>query len=137
MRHLASMALLAALTLGGCATNPLTGNPVLLPAVVNPVTDTRLASIESGYGIALSTANVYIDNYRDGNRCTVSKPESVSNLCSRRSVVLKMQSAIRTASVALGQARGFIARNPTIDATSVIDAAASAVAALSALSNGV
>lgn len=134
MKRLASIALLAALALGGCATNPLTGNPSLLPSIVNPVSDTRLASIEASYGIALSAAVSYIDNYRAGNRCTRTNPESLTNLCSRRSVVLQMQAAIRTAQDALARARSFQANNPTIDASSVIEAAATAVGALQAIS---
>lgn len=133
MRRLV-IALCASLALAGCATNPLTGQPSLLPSIVNPVSETRLASIEASYGIALSAATAYIDNYRVGNRCTRTNPESLTNLCSRRSVVLQMQSAIRTAQDALGRARAFTANNPTLDASSVVEAAAAAVGALQALS---
>jgi fructose-1,6-bisphosphatase len=132
------IALCASLALAGCGTTgglPASSNFSILPSIANLVTDTRFASIEASYGVALASANVYIQNYRDGNRCTVTKPESVSNLCSRRSVVSQMQSAIRVAQASVLKAKGFISRNPNLDATSVLDAAVSSISVLRQISD--
>ncbi len=109
-------ALFALIVLAGCSTF----------SIPNPVSDTRFASIESTYGVALSAAANYRDLYRT-NRCTTSRPESIANICARRSVVKQMQVADQQAQVALGQARAFHTANPTLDATSFLDAAERAV----------
>lgn len=126
--RIAVAAALVALSLGGCAGGKLFGI-IPIAGVQNPVSNTRFTSIESAYGIALTAANAYADRYRSGFRCTKTNLESVTNLCARRSVVIKMQAADRDAQVALGKAKTFIANNPTLDATSLLDAAESAVSA--------
>lgn len=127
------LALTLSLALAGCAHNS-DGSVTLLPTVANPISNTRFVSIESTYGIAMTGVRAYIQNYRDGHRCTKTNLESISNICSRRSVVLAMQDANRKADIALGKAKDFIQRNPTLDATSVLDAAESAVGVLQAIS---
>lgn len=122
-----------ALSLAGCATQ--NGTVSFLPSVANPITSTRLVSIESAYAIALTGVNAYVQNYRDGHRCTVSAQESIANLCSRRSVVVKMQNAVRVSDAALGRAKTFINNNPNLDPTSVLDAAEAAVGLLTDISN--
>lgn len=103
------------LSLAGCfrtVSNPLANN--------NPV---GLVTIESAYGVALSGAVAY----RNRPRCTKTALESVSNICARRSIVLKLQNADRRAQIALGRARAFIANNPSLDASAVIQVAQDAV----------
>jgi hypothetical protein len=102
------------LVLAGCST------------FQNPINTTRLAEVESAYGIALSAAVAYRSLYNI-NRCTASKPESATNICARRSVVLSLQKADREAQVALAAARTFVNNNPTLDASSVINVASQAV----------
>lgn len=108
-------------------------------SIANPVTNNRIYDIEAGYGVVLTAAKVYVDNYRAGKRCTVQKPESLTNLCSRRSVVIKIQQADANAQVAIAKAKGFILRNPTLDPSSVLDAAQTAVDTLRTINaqNGV
>lgn len=121
------IAAFVALSLGGCVNGKVLGVIPPLGSVKNPVSVTRFATIEATYGIALTAANAYADRYRKGNRCTTTRLESLTNLCARRSIVLKMQAADRDARIAMGRAKTFITANPTLDATSLLDAAAAAV----------
>lgn len=114
------------LSLGGC----------LSPSIPNPVTPTSLYDVKATYAIAQAGVDTYVQRYRDGFRCTKTRLESATNLCSRRSIVVKMQNADRIAGITLGQAEIFIANNPTIDATSVISAASRAVTALYQIQQG-
>ena len=111
---------LIALSLGACAT------------IKNPITNSQLATIESSYGVVLSGAVAY----RNRPRCTKTALESVSNICARRSIVLRMQAADRTAQVALGRARAFVTNNPTLDASSLLQAAQDAVSIFAAIQTG-
>lgn len=128
---------LLALSLGACATMP-DGTKIFLPtaSVKNPVTSTSLYDVKATYVIAQAGAVAYIDRYRAGHRCTTTALESVTNPCSRRSVVIKLQNADRTAQIALGRVDAFIRDNPTIDASSVISAAQSAVGAFYEIQKG-
>lgn len=131
------LAVTLALSLAGCASLP-DGTKVFLPtaSIANPVTPSALYDIQATYVIAQSGADAYIQRYRDGHRCTKTKLESVSNLCSRRSIVVKLQNADRTAQIAIGRATAFIRDNPTIDASAVISAAQSAVTAFYDIQKG-
>lgn len=103
-----------ALSVSACAT------------LQNPINTTRLAQVESAYGIALSLAVGYYELYKV-NRCTTTRLESATNICARRSVVIKLQQADRTAQVALQSAQKFVHNNPNLDAGALIDAANLAV----------
>lgn len=105
---------LVALSVSACAT------------LQNPINLTRLAQVESAYGIALSLAVGYYQLYKI-NRCTTTHLESATNICARRSVVVKLQQADRTAQISLQAARKFVNDNPTLDAGALIDAASLAV----------
>ena len=105
------------LVLAGCAS------------IQNPLNITRLADIESAYGIVLAAANAYRTVYTI-NPCTRSHPESATNYCARRSVVILLQGADRKAQIALRSARIFVANNPTLDAGSVIGVAQLAIDAM-------
>ena len=134
-RIAAAMAL-AALALGGCANwgaKVSAISSIVALDIKNPVSTGNIAAVESAYGIALVAANAYADRYRNGFRCTTTSLESVSNLCARRSIVEKLQAADRTAQIAIAKAKAFIARNPTLNAGSLVDAAQSAVAAFAAI----
>lgn len=124
-----------ALSLAGCVTNS-NGTVTIFPVVKNPVSLASLYDIKATYAIAQAGADSYIQRYRDGHRCTKTSLESATNICSRRSIVLKLQNADRIAQIAIGRADAFIRDNPTIDATSVISAAQSAVGAFFQIQNG-
>jgi hypothetical protein len=132
-----TLVVLLALALTGCVNGP-NGTKVFLPtaSVVNPVTPTSLYDIKATYAIAQAGADAYIQRYRDGFRCTKTKLESVTNLCSRRSIVLKMRDADLKAGIALGQADTFIMNNPMLDASSLISAAQLAVTAFYQIQQG-
>jgi hypothetical protein len=134
MRNLRIAAAIAfiALSLGGCAgLGDMLGmlSTIATLNVKNPVSGTTIASVESGYGIALAASVAYADRYREGHRCTKTSLESATNLCSRRSIVEKLQAADLKAQDAIADAKAFIARNPTLNAGAAIDAAQTAVAA--------
>ncbi len=120
------IAIIVSLSLAGCVTNS-DGSTTIFPVVKNPVTPTSLYDLKATYAVAASGAAEYIDRYRQGHRCTKTKLESVGNVCSRRSIVVKLQRADRNAQIALGQATVFIRDNPTLNALSVISAAQAAV----------
>jgi hypothetical protein len=111
---------LVALSLGACAT------------VKNPITTGQLATLESSYGVVLSGAVAY----RNRPRCTKTALESVSNICARRSIVIRMQKADAAAQVALGRARAFVLNNPTLDASSLLQAAQDAIAVFAQINTG-
>lgn len=134
MRHLKMAAAIAlvALSLGGCAglgDKIAAIKNIATLDIKNPIAPVDMASIESAYGIALAASVAYADRYRAGYRCTTTNLESVSNLCSRRSIVEQLWAADLKAQDAIAKAKAFIARNPTLNAGSLIDAAQTAVAA--------
>ncbi len=131
------IAIAFALSLGACATLP-DGTKVFLPtaSVKNPVLPASLYDVKATYAIAQAGAVAYIDRYRQGHRCTTTALESPTNICSRRSIVVKLQNADRVAQIALGRADAFIRDNPTIDASAVMYAAQSAVAAFYDIQKG-
>lgn len=122
------LVLVLGFVLVSCVNGP-NGTKIFLPtaSVANPVTSTSLYDLKATYAIAQAGADTYIQRYRDGFRCTTARLESVTNLCSRRSIVIKMQVAESKASIALGQVDAFVRDNPTLDASSVISAAQRAV----------
>jgi hypothetical protein len=123
------LVLTLSLALAGCAHN---ADGSLVTSIPNPVTNTQLATLESAYGVALAGAVAY----RNRPRCTKTALESVSNICARRSIVIRMQQADKTAQVAIGRARGFVIANPTLDASSLIQAAQDAIAVFSQIQTG-
>jgi len=102
----------AALLLSGCATYQ------------NPINTSELATVESAYGVALAVAV----GYRQLPLCRTGAPTTLTNVCARRSIVIKLQTADRVAQAALIQARSFVKNNPTLDAMTVITVARNAVA---------
>jgi hypothetical protein len=104
------------LSLGGCATGPKLN-------LNSSVSLNTMQSIEATYGIALSGERAYkaLPLCKTGTVATVTSP------CAQRSVVGRLQAADRTAISAIQQANAFIKTYPTVDATNVISAAATAV----------
>lgn len=101
----------------------------------NPVTKDRLANIESAYGIALSAAVAY----RNLRMCKKNEDATPLNICAKRSIIIKLQNADRSAQVALVNARQFIADHPLLDAFDVLNAAQQAITTFQTInaSNGI
>lgn len=104
-----------ALLVAGCAAK--------LPSVPNPLSPSSLYDIENAYGVALSQAVAY----RGRPLCKVGHLESVTNICARRSIIVRLQKADIKSQIALGNAKAFVRDNPTLDATSVLAIAQAAV----------
>jgi len=115
MRKLAI--LIFAVSLSACAT------------VQNPATIQQLYDVEAAYGVALATAVAY----HNRPLCKTGTVESLTNICARRSIVVKLQLADKRARAALAVARAFIINNPTLSAVSALTAAQSAVVAFQTL----
>lgn len=112
MKKIFSIAILiGAIGLGACAQ------------IKNPITNNQLGGIIDTYGIAESA----LIAYRGLPRCTVSNNFSVTHICYKRSVLVTAQAYERTSTAAINKAADFVSANPTVDATSVISAAQSAL----------
>lgn len=83
-----------------------------------------LFGLTNSYGVLLSAAQTY----KDLPLCKTGTTTSVTNICSRRSIVVRLQAADRRAVTALQNADAFISRFPTLDATNIIAAAVTAMA---------
>jgi hypothetical protein len=90
------------------------------------VTRNTLYSVEGSYGIALSGERAY----KALPLCKTGTTINFTNLCAKRSTIVKLQSADRVALSAIKNANAYIKAYPTLDATNVISAAQSAVSSL-------
>lgn len=134
MKKLLSVFLIA-FSLGGCASNPFTDRINLFASVQNPISTDDFYLAKTAYAsLALPVAN-----YRELPLCKKSKPFSITNICAKRSVVVRLQELDANAYEALTTAENYIASNQTLKLSSLIDAAKVAVAAYKkyALNNGV
>jgi len=100
-----AFALGAVLLLAACANfNPLA-------SVTNPVNTTRLYQAELVFSASLKTFNTYKD---------LCVRRVIASTC--RTYVVQGQGLIRKASAADVAARNFVDKNPTLDATNVVQA---------------
>ncbi len=137
MKKLASL-FVVALLLSGCATPfgtfvTTTAQVLTNGGITNPITTQQIYNLEAAYGIAVSAAVAY----RERPRCTKTALESLSNICARRSIVLKLQSADQKAQFALAQLKTFVTNNPTLDASDLFGLANTAVSAFTQLKDNV
>lgn len=89
----------------------------------NPVTNDRLAAIESTYGIALSAAVAY----RNIRLCKKGEVATLTNVCSYRDIIIKMQIADTKAQDAIANAKRYIAEHPFLDTFDILSLAQRAV----------
>lgn len=107
--------LLAGSLLAGCATS----------ADLNTSASRKtLYGLTNSYGVLLTAA----ETYKDLPLCKTGTTTSLTNICSRRSIVDRLQAADYRAITALQNANTFISRFPTLDATNIIAAAVTAMA---------
>lgn len=109
----------AALMLAGCQ------NGFQLPSVNvgGTVTLNTVQGVEGAYGVALSGERTY----KSFPLCRTGTSFSATNICARRSVVVRLQSLDRKAISAIDAMVSFVKNYPTVDATNVIAAAGAAV----------
>lgn len=79
--------------------------------VPNPLTQNELATAESGYGVLLAGAVAY----KHLPLCKTGTSISLTNVCARRSVIVKLQQADRAVQAAL-----VAARSPTVNAAAML-----------------
>ena len=114
MKKHSLLALALVLSLGACAS------------IKNPIGNSTLATVVSTYGVAQSAAIAYMGL----PRCTKTAPLSATNYCAARSIKVRIQIADQKANKAVNDAVTFTANNPTLDASSLINAAQIAVSTL-------
>jgi len=129
------VALVALSILTGCSTARFTEFTNTFVAVKNPISTDDFYLAKTAYAaLALPVAN-----YRELPLCKKSKPFALTNICAKRSVIVKLQEFDAKAYDALATAETYIARNQTLNLNSVISAAKIAVNAYKkyAIDNGV
>jgi hypothetical protein len=99
--------LCGAIGLAGCAS------------IKNPVSNNALGSLISAYGLADSA----VIGYAGLPRCTTTKPLSATFVCHKRSVLVAAQAFDKEANDAINKAVAFQRNNPTLDASSYVQAA--------------
>ena len=114
---------LVALALGGCANKSVQLN--------NSVTLNTMEGVVSLYGTVLSAERAYksLPLCKTGTKFTVAAP------CAQRSIVQRLMTADAAAVSAVTRANTFIQAYPTVDASNLISAAASAVSNIQAILN--
>ena len=119
MRKLTTCAALAlGLVLAGCQTAAL---PSL--NLANAVTLNTIYGIENAYGVAVSAANAY----KALPLCRTGTAPSSTNICARRSVIVRLQAAMARARLAVNRMVTFARTYPGIDVTNVVGAARTAL----------
>jgi len=114
---------LIAFSLGGCASNDIANRFNLFASVQNPISTDDFYLAKTAYAaLALPVAN-----YRELPLCKKSKPFSLTNICAKRSVIVKLQDLDNKAYDALATAEAYINSNQTLNLASLISAAKIAV----------
>jgi len=116
-RYFACVALIGGALLAGCQST--------LPSLDlnTAVTLNTIYGIENAYGIAVNAANAY----KSLPLCKTGTTPDASNICAKRSVIVRLQTAIRRAQIAVNNAIEFQKIYPTVDLTNAIGAAHAAL----------
>jgi hypothetical protein len=119
MRKLvAATALASGLVLAGCET-------VSLPSLNlnSAVTLNTIYGIENAYGVAVNAANAY----KALPLCRTGTVPSAANICAKRSVIERLQTAMRRARLAVNNLVALQKAYPSVDVTNALAAAQSAL----------
>lgn len=134
MRNLKiAVALMLAIMLGGCATANLPGKlgeivKVVTTTIENPVGEVDIYRVKNAYAAGLELAAEYRRYCWSAPYATLMADPVAKPVCERRRAVVRaMQTAKGHAKAALASAETFIRDNPTLNATSAINAAWKAV----------
>lgn len=123
MRKLLALTAVA-LSLAAC-------NPLPTVNIANSVNLNTLEGIVSGYGILLNQEILL----KAQPLCKTGTVPSISNLCVKRSTIVRLQGADKVANATVNQAVLFTKNNPTVDPTQYISAASSALSSLQTVVN--
>jgi hypothetical protein len=139
--------LLVALAMGGCASlgrsdvpfgtgfiqtadnlfsngvSVFKGGTSVTASIQNPVTREQQAGVEATYGLAASA----VLNYSRLRRCKAGEVASITNLCSKWTVVQKLKRANSVAYGSIVKLRGFMDNNQTISAIGAFNSAQAAL----------
>jgi hypothetical protein len=119
MRKLvAATALASGLVLAGCET-------VSLPSLNlnSAVTLNTIYGIENAYGVAVNAANAY----KALPLCRTGTVPGAANICAKRSVIERLQTAMRKARLAVNNLVALRKAYPSVDITNALAAAQSAL----------
>jgi hypothetical protein len=119
MRNLvAATALASGLVLAGCET-------VSLPSLNlnTAVTLNTIYGIENAYGVAVNAANAY----KALPLCRTGTVPGAANICAKRSVIERLQTAMRKARLAVNNLVALQKAYPSVDITNALAAAQSAL----------
>jgi hypothetical protein len=119
MRKLvAAIAVVAGLPLAGCQTVALPSLNLNTAVSLNTV-----YGIENAFGVAVNAANAY----KALPLCRRGTEPGVANICAKRSVIERLQSAMRKARLAVNNLVALQKAYPSVDITNALAAARSAL----------
>jgi hypothetical protein len=119
MRKLvAAIAVVSGLALAGCQTAALPSLNLNTAVALNTV-----YGIENAYGVAVNAANAY----KALPLCRTGSAPSAANICAKRSVIERLQAAMRTARLAVNNLVALQKAYPSVDVTNALSAAQSAL----------
>jgi hypothetical protein len=123
MRKILAIAILG-LSLAGCSSLPTLN-------IAGSVNLNTLEGVVSAYGILLNQEILV----KAQPLCKTGTTPSITNLCVKRSTIVRLQNADKTANATINQAALFVKNNPTVDPSQYISAASQAVTSLQAIIN--
>ena len=119
MRKLvATIAVVSGLALAGCQTVALPSLNLNTAVSLNTV-----YGIENAFGVAVNAANAY----KALPLCRTGTEPGVANICTKRSVIKRLQSAMRKARLAVNNLVALQKAYPSVDITNALAAARSAL----------
>ena len=119
MRKLvATIVLVSGLALAGCQTTSLPSLNLNTAVTLNTI-----YGIENAYGVAVNAANAY----KALPLCRTGAAPSAANICAKRSVIERLQVAMRKARLAVNNLVALQKSYPSVDITNALAAAQSAL----------
>lgn len=97
----------------------------------NQVNLNTLEGVVSGYGIVINAEN----GLKAQPLCLTGTSPSITNICVKRSLIVRLQNADKVANTAVNQAVAFVKNNPTVSPTQYISAAQAALLASQTIIN--
>lgn len=117
-KPVAAIAVVCGLTLAGCQTVALPSLNLNSVAALNTV-----YGIQNAFGVAVNSANAY----RALPLCRTGTGPGVANICAKRSVIERLQAAMRKARLAVNNLVALQKAYPSVDITNALAAARSAL----------